>query len=198
MILGEQHDNAYAACTVLASEDGLSYRLTGPRGSNCSVVEIDGYVGIVGDLSPNHNRGVWSTCAWSLERFAGATEADVLADRFLERDWYADLAEQQLRDWLAGRAAFPSASEIAAVQRLIRDRAWDRGMECFGRACDGAGINPAEAAPGVGYSTRDVFLLASLSDVIAAFRSKAPIPAPARVERTCNLGRHSRPGLGRP
>ena len=198
MPLGDRRENPYAECTVLAADDGLSYQLAGYRGSGgCTIVEMDQYVGICGDLCPLGNRGVWSTRGYTLDWFAGATEANYLASKFRRAAWYADVAEHQLRDLLADANDCTTESEVVALKSLIGARAWDDGEDRFVEACVEAGLDVSEGAPGVGFCTWDVVLLAGLREKIAEFRASAR-PTPWRARGPTNLGQHRRPGIGRP
>jgi hypothetical protein len=86
---------------VLDTEDFQAFKIHRPgtrMGSTMITFTPEGIV-IHGDLCPGQN-GVISNFGYGLGWFSKKTSPDYLCSKFLQRGWHAELAQEELEDWV--------------------------------------------------------------------------------------------------
>ncbi len=115
---------------VLDTEKFQAFYMKRPGGGRCMSTLItftpEGIV-IQGDLTPGHHGNV-SCLGYGLGWFRGRLSGSYLAEKFLEQNWYPEVAVADLQLFLKGIADGSQEAKLGDVEKI---------QELISRCCDG-------------------------------------------------------------
>lgn len=89
------------------------------------VAEIGRHIVLTGDLTIGGPHGCVSAGGYGLEWFSSPKSEMYLCEKFLQKEWQWEVAQEQLRSWLAHPEDYnPPAAHRAAIQCMLDGRCY--------------------------------------------------------------------------
>lgn len=167
----------FSLVNILYTPDFKGYAITKSGQPYCmegtEIVETPSGLIIMGDTCPKLG-GVISPRSYSLNWLAGATCEFYLAEKFLAKSWYSELAVEEFtsvdfwKNYFGDEDQKPKQSQIAGLEQIIRElQGGESTMESLRDDLDYIGLNFDEDFPGWGYNPNELGLLVGIQSVFS-------------------------------
>lgn len=108
---------------------------------------------LMGDLTPERN-GTVSAFGYGKGWFSSKLSGDYLCEKFLERRWISEIAEERLRDrkWNSEMYGEEQAEQMISIADELSD---NHGVEWLSDELNEIGYDLSDGVPGIGYDSRE-------------------------------------------